>query len=843
MPSLVDTIKQNGQLGQTSQEELNSLAGAAGRPAVPTSPLESGVIGANPDQAKMAGTDANKLNAIRQSIQESNQLATSQRQAQARKTANASEQQGQELAKKQQGLGSLQGRVQELADKLFSGQGQQFAKEQTVDVNKLTAAIPNANDLPEAQALLTKVGQNTATPQEIVRAGQIFGITDVKDISALQDQLKNNFLGMSEQAGAAAAAAIPDTMTMKDLNAQQLQALGYNSLDEMALDLGTTAQALQDTTVGNLKATIGAERRDKFSKVDQMRNILGDPNRSPAEKDQAMKVLRELGAVGTGAAEQQMANLQTQVEKGNTVDFFGKKYTTEELLNNDFISGMVKNYFDDPNIAKQLRDQEPEFASWIENNKQVLTEAAQNVDKEVADFSAKQTANMAIADTEGGHLSDDTMKAVFDDWGTIRADSYQPPELINVLNDKAVPVNFQANMAAGLNQLAVTDPNTIKAIQDTTKQDLYNADMVADPSAVGRYINYVQQARQLNNAPPEAALQTVMPDVSDDEVQSIMKMGNILNNSGLADAIDPQIRHLIDADGDGSVDSPEAVKGRLVDLLTAGKGTPATIKDMAGGQVGFTAANIPSVQKMFQQYQNQVSQATNSGLFGMMKDALADGKLDYKDAHTLYERTGNTVDDFNNMQQFADKQKLGDADFNGEVNNLLQRKASDVILNNLPGDWNDKKLSAFNNAADHLDSTDMDDLASLAKSLKDMAQDPQYRDSRLQSEIEDRARSVTDILTTNIKAMADKAASEADDRERQREAQVIDQNSSILQHLVPGSWIGDIQDSVNNYLQNKLGTSDTQKIVQFSDSLNKSKMIGKTQAQTIQKVSKALGRR
>ena len=136
MPTLAETLNQNQQNTQLTRgaggvlaqsqaptapgqtppppPSISQLSGQQGLATQPTTALGAALIGANPDQAKMAGGPA-QLSAIanQQQAQQAPQqdLATSLRQQQTRTQATGQEQQTMQKSQDMQNLGGLGDRV------------------------------------------------------------------------------------------------------------------------------------------------------------------------------------------------------------------------------------------------------------------------------------------------------------------------------------------------------------------------------------------------------------------------------------------------------------------------------------------------------------------------------------------------------------------------------------------------------------------------------------------------------------------------------------------------------------------------------------------------------------
>ena len=279
-------------LTETSKEELQSLATQAGMPTTPSSPLSAEGIGANADQAKMVGTPAANTSAIRLATREDAQLSTAQRQEQARTQASADEQQKQIDALKLGGFGSLGDRVQQLATSMLNGQVQSQGAALSVDSAKVESSLAPGADQVETTDLLTKVGNNTITNDELTKLAANLGITNAADVGSLKDTIKNNFMAQSEQVQQYTAQTIGDTIMVNQLSPAQLGDLGFASMADMAAALGTDEAALSGMNLAQLQQQFGANRLENYASAQRAQKVLADPSTSRAERQQALKIGR-----------------------------------------------------------------------------------------------------------------------------------------------------------------------------------------------------------------------------------------------------------------------------------------------------------------------------------------------------------------------------------------------------------------------------------------------------------------------------------------------------------------------------------------------------------------------
>lgn len=549
------TASVGGQLQQTSKEELNNLAAKSGLTAAPTSTLGAQMLGAGPDSAKMAGSAQQKQAAIRQSIQGESDLQTQQRQQQSRKVQNTEEQAAQEKAKSLAGLGELGGRVQELINKKLSAQSQPTApitltlNEQAIN----TSGVPVENQ-QEFKDVLGKLTGGTATPEDVQRANQLMG----RNASNLltPEQLKGMFGTTSQQVGTQVTQAVANDLKVGDLDQNQIASLGFSDSNQLAQVLNVAPSDLGNMTVEQLQEKVKQIKSGEYQKTQTLQQQSSDPNLGAAERKEARALLREAGAVGTRAADEQIADLAQQVDEADTVKFAGEQLSVRELLSDEKLNGTISRYFDDPNYKEQLEKEEPEFADWLKANEASVKQMMDKVDPAVKQYNEIQAQRTGAAKTaQGTVLSDDLMKMVYDDWGslgTTQYDTSKEPEALKIIKSESADPTVRANLEDFLNQAAKSDKYMAQNIMNLSRQELASLG-VFDKGSTGLqdYLNYNTTMKAAYNAnTPEEFLTNVF-GVNMGEAQQLIDQANSLKNLG----IDIPGLNLLDSDGDGKVDS------------------------------------------------------------------------------------------------------------------------------------------------------------------------------------------------------------------------------------------------------------------------------------------------
>lgn len=558
------TTIQNGQIARTSNEELNSLAQKSNLQAAPTTPLGAQMLGAGPDVAKMAGSAQQKQAAVRQSIQESESLATQERQKQVRKEQTEQERQEQERAKNLEGLGSLGSRVQELTKKMLSAQSQQ-QPQQSLIVNE--DAISKSGVAPENQQqfrdVLGKLTSGTATNEDVQVANQLMGRNATTLLSP--EQLKEMFGTVAQQVGSTVTGAVANDVQLGNLDQNQVQSLGFNNLDEMAQVLNVPPNDLGTMTVNQLQDKINQIKSGEYQKTQTLQRQSSDPNLGAAERKEARALLREAGAVGIRAADEDVADLAQQIDEADTVTFNGQQMSVQQLLSDENLNGTIQRFLDDPNYKSQLEKEEPQFADWLKANETAVKQMMDKVDPAVKQYNQLQAERAGAAKTaQGTTLSNDLMKMVYNDWGSLGTTAYdqsKEPEALKILKSESADPTVRANLEDFLNEAAKSEPALARAVMDLSRQELASLG-VFDKGGRGLqdYLDYSTSIKAASNAQtPEEFMSSVF-GTNLREAQQLIDQARSLKNLG----INVPNLELFDSDGDGKVDSLDKLKANVV---------------------------------------------------------------------------------------------------------------------------------------------------------------------------------------------------------------------------------------------------------------------------------------
>ncbi len=677
MPTLAETLKANNQLLSTSAEGSKTLQQMPGQGN--DSPLAAAVSGANPHSAKMSGTPNNT-----QRIQTNTTTADAQRTqkdvgpSQVAVDKRSQLQQISPLENVPQALKSSVGQV-------LAGAGTQ-APQVDVDDSILTASITSGLSPDVVKPLAQKALNGQATQQELAQLASALGMSP----NASAQEIQNKVQSLSKQGslGSSIAAGLPDEMTLAQLSPDEMLAQGLN-LTEISQSLGVTEGELQGMSLGDIRSRINSIGSKDYAEVEKLQAVANDINRSSAERNEAIKRLRELGSSGVRAVEADYQKLEDTLAEDPMVSLGDEQVPLSEVLSDESLSAAVKAYLDDPEYAALLKAQQPEFAAFIDNNRKVMEEAAAKLSATSTQLANTQLANSKLkTPSDGITLSEDFMQLIMPGYNQLSGTASTPPAIYSILSDNSgkYTAEYKSSLAGTLSSMASRNPELTKELSNLSPQELANYGLNTQ-EGLANYSKYVSEFDSVQNAGSDEELLERLFG-TEDEMQKLVNQAHMFNESGFGNT-DSQLLSILDDNGDGKVDSPEEVRARLAQLYPSA--SPSTL--IKGNQ-------LPSASRMLDELQSKVEES-KQGLYGRVLPYLSDGKLDKREAEDLAKNTsslselvslrdaiaksGLTVNTStktgNLIQQFGPVQTLNqviDAKATQQVNDELASKGVDV---------------------------------------------------------------------------------------------------------------------------------------------------------------------
>lgn len=456
-------IRRNGQLveeanprGMAPPTPTSQLAGQAGLVAPPTSPAGVGAIGGTPKQQDMAGSGAQKSNALRQSLDTSNTLQEAEADKRYRSAMTAEEQaESQKQKRLGEVFGSTQQKVQDLINAQMNvqpavaaptlqapgGLTAQAGLADTLLGNIQVSANPQ-EDVDHMWGLLTGYlngGRASNDPDVVSAINRLAGLTGQTTDQISQSAADAAQKQIQSGTGAAAANAIagPGAANVSAL----LPSLGTNR-DELAQLLGINPGVVDTLTLDQLDELVGGISPQGADLSTAETEAAAQSGLSGAAERAAMRERsRELSTSGVAASEAQLEQLGHSLANADQVQFGGRTWTTEELLRDDTISQMVSDYLMAPEgseIRKSLEG-DPNAAgllSFINKYQDALTDAAKSIGSAATAATGIQEANSKLSSVGGFQLPDSVMSNIYGDkWGTPQASELQSTGLVQAIGE------------------------------------------------------------------------------------------------------------------------------------------------------------------------------------------------------------------------------------------------------------------------------------------------------------------------------------------------------------------------------------------------------------------------
>lgn len=657
MASLQQTIQQNkqnplltrdanGVLTQQTGEELQGLAGKAGLVAPPTTPAGTAMIGGTPDQQKMAGTPQQKQAALTMSQSSQNDLATTEREAQARTQQTGQEQQSQQKSQNLQSLGGLGDRVQQFINTqrqnmantansmtgVTIGAADQPAGVGTTPTAAATTAADgtttstattasllqqvNPADLDKFKSLLADFSQNPSNMQDLVDAGNLIGghaidPTEVPSLYQTADQV----------AQSSAASSMADTMNVSNLFQQP--EFGYTP-DQLSSLLNVPQDQLQNYTIKQLEDKVREVTANEFSGADQLDKQAQSTQLGTAEQGLAQQAGREASATGMRSTDADMKNLESQIAQGQQISFGGKQYALEDLLKDDTVTQIVGDYLNNPDSpdSQKLAATEPQLVALVDKNKALFSDAMANIQAGTQQFGDIQTQNAALSTVGNTKIDDSIMAAAIPNYGKLAASAQtlDPNTALGAV--KAMPADQGQAVVTGMDSIVADHPEFASQFAGLSADELNQLGIDKNSPKWQALQANIQTNDQLKKLDPtdQAGVLNAYFGMPVDPAQAQSYISETAARKALS--LPAGYYGLLDKDGDGKLDDPATLLKSMQDATQ-----PATLKDAIAG-------NIQTFDK------GQMSTPPLSGVQGQLFQKLgqyaADGTIDSSDIKSAF---------------------------------------------------------------------------------------------------------------------------------------------------------------------------------------------------------------
>lgn len=636
-----------GVLSEEAPEGVQSLADSAGLSAPPTTPLGQGMIGANADQQKMAGTPQQKQAALQISQQPDQTLSGAMRRGQVRTEQTAQEQALTQKSENLKNLGSLGDRVSDFMQAQRQALQQKAAAE-APGVDVATAGEFQGKDLASLQ--VERPGEGEGAEPVQVSLKDVLGELR-KDPSNMQLQLEvNKALGYDinrqlspeqindlyqsavEAISAGGAGAVDDNLNVDDLIASGQ--FGYEA-PELANLLGVPEEQIGSMTVGQIRQTIDRLQQEEYSKAAELEQKAVSGQLGAAERQLARQQARETSATGIRSTEADVANLEKQIEDADLVSFGGKQYRVDELLQDSTLSNLITEYMQsgpDSEIRQRIDANEPELKAFIDKNQNLLADAATALSGGATGFQEIQTFNTGLAQIGSNKLDPNLAKELIPGYGELQASKVDVASNPFLSYSTSLDPNKATNLSSEINAQFSKNPDLGKELGELTPEDLAKLDIAGGGR---RWEDYKTMQRQHQEAmaaqsPDDLINQLYVGAGNAEQVAAKLQQDRMLDIFEGNGGIDNKTKSLLDADNDGIMDSPEEIRSRLNSLSP-----DLTLKEtLDKGATPYQRQNLGETRNPRPSKKNDYdSTKISSSLYKQLsrEGALADGRLDKKE--------------------------------------------------------------------------------------------------------------------------------------------------------------------------------------------------------------------
>ena len=357
-----------------------------------------------------------------------------------------------------------------------------------------------------------------------------------------------------------------------------LQRVLYLPLIDLANEIGIpqnelhTLLGIDETELANMTLTefqdhLAKVEDEEFSRVEELRNIATSRDSSVSERQQARQLLRDAGATGVVAAEENVDSLLQDVEGARTIQFGDETYDAEEFLADESISQLVGEYLsaDDEQKTKFTEQFGAEFTNFIESHRSVLEEAADDLDETNTNLSEIQTQNAELANIEGiGTLSDEAAAALIPGFGSFQGEVLEKPAVLDVLSLPSLPPEQKANL---FNVLSQASTAVLEEIRELSFEDLKelgaleNSRQFQGQVAAWDLLSKVEDFNPENAAEAHELVTAILGGQPLNEAEGALQAASLLGQPLTGTA------GLLDSDGDGQIDDPSILKENLTNHL------------------------------------------------------------------------------------------------------------------------------------------------------------------------------------------------------------------------------------------------------------------------------------
>ena len=537
-----------------------------------TTPLGVLVEEQNPDQAKMAGTPAQKQGALGMqagtllgvrpkkapSLKQpklEDTLAFTKRVHQPRPSdterANAKEllEQNQQLARLGNLGEQLKGVISTNIDKLYDEQDKAAAD----------MLLPQIEESPEkrqeVQDLLTDIGQDTDELSRREKIKELHGVLgkepgDLLSVSDIQALYPNP----NEAIANVVATSLADEV---QVDSDILEGLGYSSDEfaDLADALGVHPGQLTQMSVNEFQKAVDKQTRQQIARVESAKARLAKADTPAAVREQIRSDLIEMGYSGELAASERSQDLLMDVEEADkNIEIGGRVFDTlKDALSDEAVSGMVRDYLADPD-SEFSKDLPEGLKAIVDQNKETLLEVTDQLDDELKDFADLQSRARSVGEIGPGiSLDQELVKELFPDYGefvTKDVDLSVSPALAKMREEGATPESINTTNTVNVIAARYGKDEAMKILRMTPEQ-LQKMDFGNEMGVHRQYMDSLEFDKNLQEAKDIDAVMGLFHDEADlDEIIENLEEAADLGDTDSEEKL-RQLGAIFDPAGDG----------------------------------------------------------------------------------------------------------------------------------------------------------------------------------------------------------------------------------------------------------------------------------------------------
>lgn len=626
--TLQDKVAQNSKLmsGQKT-EPVQKLAAQQGLAATPLTAYGTTLMGGTDQQAKMAGTPAQKAASIAQSLPTETALSQAQllrAPAEASTKDIADKEQAARLATS---LGTFGAKVTGM---IQTAMANVVGKKDEVDPAKVELKLNTAATrlkgltgpaLETVQSLITSIATETdpAKKNELTNSlNSALGLTTI-DTQLQAAEVPGLISSLPETVAGTAQAAVRKTLGPdQKLTIEDVGQLG-TSYGELAGMLGVTEDEVKNFTIGQLQERLAAVSGQITAPVQAVQAGMSSGLLSEAERASLRQSLTAMQETGRAGAAMQLSSLVEDIDAGTQVKVGNTMYTADELLGSEAMTEIVKRVLEDPEgkvnpFVASLKKDEPDLYRWIVGSKDSLQQLVTGAQTGVTEFQSLQEKNRKLLEPLKGQES--FFKDLGWDINKLSAKEIKPGDLpASAQYVLAQPPGAQNATAARLAELGVNN------VKDLTTDQIKN---LQPENPDGPAAQWLAAKKEADNAAKLSSPKDILSKYTNTEID-LSNIDDLVTTSNLANALGfdgGNVAELDVAPPYGKIDENDAkvIQERMTQL--------PPLKDIASGTA------VPP-KATFQLKTPTPPSPENQEVLDTMKRVFADGFFTQEEADAL----------------------------------------------------------------------------------------------------------------------------------------------------------------------------------------------------------------